>query len=299
MELPCRRLVIAALFALTTCLILPLAYAQAPSAGPPRSLDFSTDESRMTTLKTEGIRIAEPGLVAWFAKTVPEAERTATVKQLSTGVVELRAFLHLPRPWQPSAADGSVEYFIHPDRLVAHADVTNRVFLPVDLVLENRAPLLHETTHALLRGRPLGRPPEQRPIWLLEGMAEFTAKAVAKKSGLPPGDVFALGDVDHLGEACRSRRDAVQVFGVLPFIGGPGSPGELMVESRRPQVAPAFYACSASFVQFLAERFGRDNIVDLIGEQNLQPRLEELANASVAVVQKMWMDAIGLTVDPR
>ncbi len=213
------------------------------------------------------------------------------VDRLGKGVEALEAFLHLPRKWQDSQRRRIDYFFDTGGFFIPHAR-NRQVLLPVSRLRDGKAPLLHETTHALLTP-PQGR----RPFaWLSEGLADYVAKAVSAASGIPEGDVFELGNVQDLDAKCVASLSSPQGTQVLSFIGAPGNLSALYAMEPALQVRQAFYGCSASFTKYLVDRLGIDRVVDLLPENDPHKKLEQLAGVKMAALRSAWMTKIGAKV---
>jgi hypothetical protein len=185
-----------------------------------------------------------------------------------------------------------VEYFFKDGPFfVPHATVSGQVLIPIVRLRDGQAPLLHETTHALLT-LPQGR----RPLaWLTEGAAAYVAKAVSAETGIPEGDRFELGDVHALDGTCAAGLSSEQGARVLPFIGAPGSLPALYAMEPALLVRQVFYGCAASFTKFLVERVGIERVIDVLPEADPHRKLEQLAGSSMPALRSAWMAAIGAT----
>lgn len=114
---------------------------------------------------------------------VAEADQQVTpqarLERLRIGLEALETFVRTPRRWQ-DARPRRVEYYCDDGPFfIPHAPVNRQVLIPVSRLRDGKAPILHETTHALLT-LPQGR----RPLaWLTEGL--YVAKAVSREKGIP------------------------------------------------------------------------------------------------------------------
>jgi len=167
--------------------------------------------------------------------------------------------------------------------------VDGQVLIPVSRLRDGRAPILHETTHALLR-LPQGR----RPLaWLTEGLAAYVAKAVSAEAGIPEGDRFELGDVHELDARCAVGLASEQGPRILPFIGAPGNLPVLYAMEPAVAVRQVFYGCAASFTKYLVDRLGIERVVDVLPEADPHKKIEELARMKMAALRSSWAEKIG------
>ncbi len=253
------------------------------------------DAERINRLTTNGVRIEADRITAWFAPdAMPPEEMNVLVVRLANGVQALEAFLHLPRGWQDSR-QRRVDYFFDAGPFfIPHATVNRQVLIPVSRLRDGLAPVLHETTHALLTP-PQGR----RPLaWLTEGLAAYVAKAVSAASAIPEGDTFELGDVHELDAKCATGLSSAQGAKILPFVGAPGSLPVLYAMEPAFQVRQIFYGCAASFTKYLVDRLGIERVVDLLPESDPHKKLEQLSGLKMVALRSEWMTKIGAKLLP-
>ncbi len=202
------------------------------------------------------MRAATNRAVVWVPRdTLSRDEAQALAERLAGGVEAIDEFLHAPRPWQ--RPPGAIEYYFHPAMFISHANaVESRVFISFPRIADGTAAFLHETTHALLFPSPsflaTYEGEEEEIAWLVEGLPTYVAKAVAEQTGFAEGNPFPIGSIDEID--CDLRASLATPVGaeIAPFIGALGTPAGLNSRERRSEVAPAFYACGASFSKFLA-----------------------------------------------
>ncbi len=159
------------------------------------------------------------------------------------------------------------------------------VSLMLERVRSDSAPYLHETVHVLL-------PAPNRSLWLSEGFASFVESHVSETLGGYDSHVFSRagnGGVD--GEAGRWLTGD-RGREVLPYVGAPGEPLEMLSERRR--VAAPFYVLSQSFAKFLVERLGLARVVALVSSRDPEGDLERASGRSVESWKAEWLSAIGV-----
>jgi len=278
--------------ALVVPLVLVSGRAAADQArGAQNQLSSPADDAeRMGRLTKTGVRVDGDQVRVWTSAGALSADETKQlVQRLELGVRALQVFLHTPRRWQDSRPRPVDYYFEDGPFFVPHATVNRQVLLPVSRLRDGKAPLLHETTHALLTA-PQGR----RPLaWLTEGLAAYAAKAVSAEQKIPEGDTFELGDVGELDAKCAAGLSTPQGPTIAPFIGAPGNLATLYAMEPAFQVRQVFYGCSASFTKYLVDRFGIERVVDLLPEDDPHKKLEELAGAKMTELRSAWATKIG------
>jgi len=278
-----------------TSVIVPVVFVccQLTSRAAQQSSQLSSpaeDAARITRLTKSGERIETERFTAWFSTgALPASEMKATVDRLGSGIAALEAFLHIPRRWQ-DGRQRRVEYFFEEGPFfVPHATVNRQVLLPISRLRDGKAPLLHETTHALLTP-PQGR----RPLaWLTEGLAAYVAKSVSRQTGIAEGDTFELGEVQELDAKCAAGLASPEGPRILPFIGAAGNLPVLYAMEPAFRVRQVFYGCAASFTKYLVERLGIDRVVDTLPESDPHKTLEQLSKMKMTELRSDWMTKIG------
>jgi len=226
------------------------------------------------------------------------------VDHLDRGVTALRALIGA-HPWH-RLHEQKITYYISPERFVAHATGRGVVLMPLARLQEGRAPFLHESAHELLFPQlpsapddlsPTGArvPLASRPVWLIEGMADYVAQTVAAATGFAEGDVFDVGGLAQADQTCAQRLQGPRGAEVLRFIGAEGAP-EALLTTERQAVAPTLYACAQSFTKFLVARVGLQAMVGLfplIREGTVDERLAQLTQSSLPLLRAEWLRTIG------
>jgi hypothetical protein len=269
------------------------ACAQAPSD----RIDVAAGEREMiASLTHDGVATTVGRAVVHLPR---DAMSSDDMRELATrlnhGIEVLDAFTRSPRAWQRDPA--RIDYYFHPSRFVSYAKpVSAQVFIALTRLQRGGAPLLHETAHVLLSpsadfiaghgGRFDVRGDER--AWLIEGLATYVGMSVAKTANIPEGDPLDVGSIDQLDARCSTALAAPVAAEVLPFIGVAGAPDALGSVTRRAEVGPAFYGCSASFNKYLAGRVGLDALIGLMIAEDSQAQLEKLAGQNVEALRADW-----------
>jgi hypothetical protein len=247
------------------------------------------DAARMRRLTKSGTKVESERVTAWLSKDAMSAsEMQDVLRRVETAVTTIETFVHVPRPWQETRKR-RVEYFFEEGPFfVPHATINRQVLMPIVRLRDGQAPILHETTHALL-APPLGR----RPFaWLSEGVATYVAKAISHEKHIPEGDRFVNGEIDEIDGACAAGLSSTEGARVLPFIGALGNLQALYAMEPAIRMRQVFYGCSASFTKDLVERLGLERVVDLLPEADPHATIEKLLNANMGSVRAEWMRKI-------
>ena len=224
----------------------------------------------------------------------------ALATRLDEGIDAVEAFTRSPRHWQRNPA--RIDYYFPPSRFVSYTrPVSAQVFVALPRLLAGGAPLLHETAHVLLspsaefivaHGGRFDAEDDER-AWLVEGLATYVAMSVSKAADIREGDPLNVGTIDELDSRCAAALGTPVVAEVLPFIGVAGAPDGLESTTRRAEVGPAFYGCSASFNEYLVGRIGLDAVIGLMIAEDSRAQLEKLAGEDVEALRADWRRRIG------
>lgn len=295
--------------------LMSVAHQQQPS---PQPLDIGeSDPKRIADLQARGRRTDGTLVVLWTpAGALTEAETRQLVDRLDKGVAALRTLIGR-HPWQ-AVRDQRIVFYVSEEPFVAHSKGDEVVMIPLARVRDGRAPFLHETAHALTARAISERVPADRrdpsvfgklratrPLWLIEGLADYLAKSVMASSGLTEGDIFEVGNLQEVDTTCASRLVTPIDEQVLPFIGQLGEPSALRTTDRA-KVAPTFYACALSFTKFLVGRIGVHETIALMALQSrldsapaasvspdeVIPRIETLTGQSMDALRTTWLRGV-------
>ena len=247
------------------------------------------DAERIGRLTASGVRIERAPVTAWFSSgAMTSEEMQSVVERLVREVAALESFVHAPRRWQNPRQRSFTYFFDDAAFFIPHATINRQVLVPVGRLRDGKAPLLHETTHALLTP-PQGR----RPLaWLSEGIAAYVAKSVSAETGMPEGDALDIGEIAELDAKCAAGLASEQGPRILPFIGSPADLQALYAMEPAAQVRQAFYGCSASFTKYLVQQFGIERVVDLLPENDPRRKLEDLSKTKMPDLVGRWRAAI-------
>lgn len=274
----------------------------AGAQGPSDRIDLAAGERDIiASLTNDGVATTVGRAVVHLPRgAMSDDEVRALATRLDKSIDAVNAFTRSPRAWQRNPA--RIDYYFHPSQFISYAKpVSAQVFIALPRLLRGGAPLLHETTHVLLspsadfiaaHGRRFDVEGDER-AWLIEGIATYVAMSVSMAASIPEGDPLNVGSIDQLDARCAAALGTPVAAEVMPFIGVAGAPDALESESRRPEVGPAFYGCSASFNKYLAGHIGLDALIGLMIADDSQAELEKLAGESVGALRAQWRRQIG------
>jgi hypothetical protein len=213
--------------------------------------------------------------------TLTPAEAARFSRLLDQGIADIESYL---RPAAPEGLrEGRIVYRVL-DELPYSMTRGRTVSLMLERVRSDSAPYLHETVHVLV-------PAPNRSIWLSEGFASFVESHVSETMGGYDAHVFSrTGNRGVDGEAARwLARDRGR--DVLPYVGVPGEPPEMLSERRR--VAAPFYVLSQSLAKFLVERLGLARVIALVSSRDPEGDLARASGRTVESWKAEWLAAVG------
>jgi hypothetical protein len=196
---------------------------------------------------------------------------------LEKGVADVESYL---RPAAPDGLrEGHIVYRVG-ESLPYSMTRGRTVSLMLERVRTDSAPYLHETVHVLV-------PSPNRSVWLSEGFASYVESYVSENIGGYDAHVFSKtgnGGVDR--EAARwLTREAGRT--VLPWVGTPGEPPEMLEERRR--VAAPFYVLSQSFAKFLVQRVGLGPVIGVVSSRDPEAALARVSGRTVEDWKADWL----------
>ena len=253
------------------------------------------DSETVRYLENEGKRVQVGRATVWFPPDIYTASRMREIAaSYDSTIVAIERLIGAPRPWQQYAKPRII-YYLAPGRFISHATGEQQIFIPVVLQRRGIAPVIHETAHAVLTPtrswrrqlNAAGRARMRREVatWLEEGLATYISARLAPDSAVSAGTV-AYPQVAGLDTLCVTRAATEAGLMVMPYVGAPGYP--LNMDKDRSRMAPPFYACSASYVKFLVDRYGLEPVAALRDERDVMKALGKLAGKSAVDVREEW-----------
>lgn len=255
------------------------------------------DVPRKLELETTGIVRTTANVAAWFpAGALSDDAMREILSRLDRGIAAAKKTIGKPA-W---AFEGDPRVFFYfPDaRFVAHAPGGNTAFVPLWRIRDDEAPWLHESLHLLLStpgGDWLARDDAdaRMPLWFTEGLPEALALRISESEGLRHFSPLWTAPASGLDELCRAELDSAAGRKALPFIAAPGKLKDLFGPDRATFAKP-FYACSASFVRFLAKPRGFAPLLAAIADfGNEEATIEREFAKPLAELKAEWLAAIG------
>jgi hypothetical protein len=263
-----------------------------------QALNWAADDgSRIATLARDGIRLDGEHVILWFPKSLALADAEALLKQLEPGVAGLwsRVGTH---DWQ-SVKKGKITYYLSDDAFVSHASGRAAVFVPMARVRDGHAPFLHEAAHELLASTRTDRtragPPGRRPLWLTEGLPDYIARLVAADVGMTEAGPFGTPTIAGVDSICTERAQTADGATMMRYVGSEGRP-EVLFTTERSRFAPTFYACSFSFVKYLCDQVGLNELINLFafGPADMNARLDRLKGKKLSEWRADWLQLLNL-----
>jgi hypothetical protein len=280
-----------------TLAVLGLLMADGPVLAQ-QALNWAADDgSRVATLAKDGARLEGENVILWFPKSLALADAEALLKRLEPGVAGLwsRVGTH---DWQ-TVKKGKITYYLSDDTFVSHASGRAAVFVPMARVRDGHAPFLHEATHELLASTRTDRTPAgtpaRRPLWLTEGLPDYIARLVAANAGMTEAGPFGTPTIAGVDNVCTERARTANGAAMMPYIGGGGRP-EVLYTTERSRFAPTFYACSFSFVKYLADQVGLNELINLFAFEpaDMNARLDRLRGRKLSEWRAEWLRLLNL-----
>lgn len=278
---------------------LTLAVLLAQSTAQP--LNWAGDDgARVEVLKKTGVRVEGAHAVLWTpADAFTDEQRRELLKKLDLGLPAVKRLVGR-HSWQ-IVGDQKITYYVSSDRFVSHATGRGAVFIPLVRVQDGRAPFFHEVSHEYLAPRRTpttgAARPGSRPLWLMEGLADFVGQSAAGEAGVIEGDVFDTGGLPGVDRTCATRLQEPIGRQVVAAIGENAELPALFTTDRQ-TVAPTFYACSFSFTKFLIGKVGLGEVIALMPifpSGGVPKRVEQLTHTTIAHLREEWLRAIGAT----
>jgi hypothetical protein len=292
---------------------------QQPAQQSAERLNLSADDAkRIAKLHECGCRTDGKLAVVWApAGALNHAETAKLIARLDKGVAAVRKLIG-SHPWQ-AVRDERIVFYVSNDRsFVARANPgTEVVLMPLSRLRAGRAPFFRDAAHALLsRSVPRGAgPPDNatqdrmiatRPMWLIEGLAEYFGRSAEPLAGVVDGDPFDSGGLEGIDRTCAQRSAWQEGPQVLPFIGTVGAPAALFT-TERAIFASIFYPCAFSFTKHLATLIGDPELIGLMDHMSrvdrtttpisftrdgVLPRIEKLTGKSTEQVRDEGLQSL-------
>lgn len=263
------------------------------------SCSTSDDDEPIKQLKSQETMIRDGKVVAWFPKDSLSADRMkGIVDTLNLGINYAQQFIGAGHEWQ-QFSDSVIHYYFIPGNFISHTTEKAEILIPFRRIKNSKAPWLHETMHILFRSTK-GNWNEvskinayfNRPLWLAEGLADYSAFVIAHSRGLPIFDIQNIGGYLGMDSVCATKKKGANGKKILEHIGKEGLMRELFGKDRG-EYAPTFYTCSCSFTKYLAETYGLGNLMYANSEFGLEhATIEKQAGKTVEQLKQEWIESL-------
>lgn len=260
----------------------------------------SGDQDRITQLTSQGTMVRKGKATAWFPKdSLQEDRMQGIVDTLNLGISLAQRFIGAPQEWQ-QFSDSPIHYYFFPDNFISHTTDKAEILIPFWRIRSSKSPWLHETMHILFRSTK-GNWNEastlnayfSRPLWLAEGLADYSAFSISRTHQIPVFDIQRIGGYLGMDSVCATRIGTEQGRDVLEYIGDEGLMRELFGD-KRANYAPTFYACSCSFTKYLAEVYGLKNLINANAEFDKEhSTIEDYTGKTMKQLKQEWMWTLG------
>ena len=285
---------------------------------PGQRLAWDADDAkRIATLEATGRKTEGKLAVLWTpAGALDDAESAKLIERVDKGLAALRKVIGT-HPWQ-AVRDQRIRYYISDDPFVSHSvNGTEVVLMPLARLRDGRAPFFHEAAHALLgRALPPGAGPldpasldrvtATRPMWLLEGIAEYFGKSAAQLAGVVDGDPFDSGGLEGMDSDMRSALSSPTWRARASIYWGTWGTGRV-VHHRAAEDGADSHPCSFSFTKHVAKLIGDQELIGLMDLQSrvdrnttpvgisadgVLPRIEQLSGKTREQVKADWFRSL-------
>lgn len=256
---------------------------------------WDEDAPRVAALNRDGDCEVRTNAVAYFAPgKLEKKDREKIADTLEKGMKAAKAELGMPR-WNYKG-DKRIYFYFPDESFISHAPGGNVALIPFERIKTGQAPWLHESMHLLLwspNSDWLSQPEEiqnkRMPLWLEEGLADSLAMRVSAKAKIANYSPLFDADLKSVTKICVASLNTKEGKAVLPFVGSRGKPAELFGPNRFEYAVP-FYAYSASFTTYLAQKYGYQMLVtaQFAHDQELES-IERSTGATMTTHRKNWL----------
>ena len=265
-----------------------------------QTLDWAADDgTRVATLKKEGARLESQHVNLWFPKSFARADAEALVRRLDPGVAGLWQRVG-PHKWQ-AVPQGKITYYLSDDAFVAHATGRGAVFVPIARV-QRRARAVSARSDARTTRLDSKGPRSRRastPTAIVANGGVRRLYRAARRRGCWDHRAWAVWHSDltlaGVDAGVRGTRPTPDGATMLPYVGGDERP-DILFTTDRSRFAPTFYACSFSFVKYLADRIGLNELVNLFafGPTEMRARLDRFGDRTLSDRRTEWLRRLEL-----
>jgi hypothetical protein len=258
------------------------------------------DSTNIVYLINHGVKSEKGKVIAWFPKDSLSQERiNGILDTINIGIERAENFIGAPYGWQVQEKGSPYTFYFRFDKCFAHASGAGFVSISFSQIKRGEAPWLHEAVHEMLNtksGDWLGSTVTEEewdaktPLWLQEGLAEYIAIEVSETYHLKLYDMFTNSNQKNLDTLFKEDIKHNNAKEILSHIGSSGNIKKLLFSESRKQNAGAFYHLSASFVKYLAEKYGIRTLVESNAAfRNELIELEKRINSNLEKEKSLWI----------
>ena len=263
---------------------------------------YEGDSLGIVTLIKNGIEIKKGKAVCWFPKDSLSEERMREIADtMSIGITAVEKFIKAPLPWQIFPITTVYTFYFRDEFFISHASLAGFVSVPFWRIKTGKSPWLHEILHDMLfnKGGNWWQKDlaeeyfmKNMPLWISEGLPDYISLEVSRQNKLPRFDVFSFSNSLNVDSMFLQDMKSEKSEYIISYIGGRGVIPELSSKDRQ-QYAPCFYHGSCSFVQFIANRYGLEVLLNAISSfQKEHDVIETQTGKSISELKKDWLQQL-------
>ena len=260
------------------------------------------DSLNIVSLINSGVEIKKGKTICWFPKDSLSKKRMKGIADtLNRGIIAAEKFIKASLSTQEHLSQKPYTFYFRVDTFVSHASLANFVSIPFWRIKEGKAPWLHEALHEMLSDRENNWFQKtvtddyfnkNMPLWLSEGLPDYIAMKVSNRNKLAWYDVFSRSLNPNVDSVFTRDMKSKNGQYILAYIGAKGVMPELSSKDRQ-QYAPGFYHGSCSFVQFIADHYGLELLLDAISSfQKEHETIEIKTGKSITELKNAWIKQI-------
>jgi hypothetical protein len=260
------------------------------------------DSTNIVYLINHGLKSEKGKVIAWFPKDSLSKERiNGILDTLNIGIDNAEKYIGAPYSWQLQKKGSPYTFYFRFDKIIPHGSGAGFVSISFSRIKSGKAPWLHEAIHEMLNtksGNWLSTNVTEEewstkmPLWLAEGLAEYIAIEVSEKNHLYIYDLFTNSVQKNLDTLFKEDMKNDKITEILSHIGSAGTINEVFADDdkSRKYYAGAFYHLSASFVKYLAEKYGIRTLVESNAAfRNELVELEKRMNSTLEKEKSLWI----------
>jgi hypothetical protein len=267
---------------------------------------YEGDSIHIVALIKNGIEVKRGKAICWFPKDSMSARRMNEIADtLNIGITGAEKFIRGSLPERLPLTGAAYTFYFRPDSFISHASMAGFVSIPFWRIKEGKAPWLHEALHEMLTAGEIKWFSKSiteeffmknMPLWLSEGLPTYITIKVSQQNNLPWFDVFSRSVNPNVDSVFWMEIQSEKSQYILSYIGAKGVMPELSSPDRQ-KYAPAFYHGSSSFVEFLANQYGLELLLDAISSfQKEHEVIETRTGKTIAALKTEWLKKLKIAV---